>query len=140
MATRSTIAIENLDGTVFQVYCHWDGYLTGVGKTLLDHYNTREAVEKLISGGAISSLGTYVSDEKEPFDRVLDGEDYTVFYSYRGENVVINKFTSLERYEESHNYEEFEYIFTKDDVWSVFQSEDWDDLEYLLENTKDLTS
>lgn len=134
MATRSTIAIENLDGTVSQVYCHWDGYLEGVGATLLKHYNTREAVQKLISGGAISSLGEYVSEEVEPFDRVLDGPDYTVYYTYRGEEIKIHNFSSLNDYEENHAFEEFEYIFTKDDVWSVFQSKtaDWDDLECLL--------
>lgn len=135
MATRSTIAIEHEDGTISQVYCHWDGYLEGVGATLLKHYNTREAVQKLISGGAISSLGEYVSEEVQPFDRVLDGPDYTVYYTYRGEEIRIHKFSSLTDYEENHAFEEFEYIFTKDDVWSVFQSktEDWDDLEHLME-------
>ena len=134
MATRSTISIENLDGTVNTVYCHWDGYLEGVGATLLKCYNTRNLVEKLISKGSISSLGTYVSEESEPFDRVLDGADYTVYYSYRGEDVVVNQFSSLQDYEEQHNFEEFDYIFTKDNVWSVFQYKtgDWDDLEYLL--------
>ena len=27
MATRSTIAMEQPDGRVMQIYCHWDGYL-----------------------------------------------------------------------------------------------------------------
>jgi len=34
MATRSRIAIENQDGTVTSIYCHFDGYLSGVGKLL----------------------------------------------------------------------------------------------------------
>ena len=38
MATRSTIALEFADGTVQQVYCHWDGYLDYNGKLLAEHY------------------------------------------------------------------------------------------------------
>ncbi len=37
MATRSTIALEFADGTVEQVYCHWDGYLDHNGALLRDH-------------------------------------------------------------------------------------------------------
>ena len=55
MATRSRIAIENQDGTVTSIYCHFDGYLDGVGKTLFEHYD-REKTEKLIELGAISVL------------------------------------------------------------------------------------
>ena len=56
MATRSTIAVEHADGTVSQVYCHWDGYLTHNGQILLDHYDTQEKAEQLVSLGSISSL------------------------------------------------------------------------------------
>ena len=137
MATRSTIAIENNDGTVSQVYCHWDGYLEGVGKTILEHYNTREAVEKLLAGGSISSLGEYVSDDEKSFNKKHDDEDdYTVYYTYRGEVIVIEEFESLSDYEENHQYEEFEYIFTQDNVWSVFFNGDWHDLELELSEKK----
>ena len=56
MATRSRIAIENQDGTVTSIYCHFDGYLDGVGKKLFNHYD-REKTEKLIELGDISVLG-----------------------------------------------------------------------------------
>jgi hypothetical protein len=56
MATRSKIAIENQDGTVTAIYCHWDGYVDGVGKTLFENYD-REKLEQLIELGDISSLG-----------------------------------------------------------------------------------
>lgn len=134
MATRSTISILNADGSVQTSYCHWDGYLEGVGKVLLENYNTREAVEKLISGGNISSLGSYISENKESFDRP-ENEDYTVYYSYRGEDSPAETFSSLDEYESEHQFEEFDYIFN-DDMWSVFIStkQDWYDLEYELRN------
>ena len=36
MATRSLIAVQNADGTFLSIYCHWDGYPSGVGKDLLN--------------------------------------------------------------------------------------------------------
>lgn len=133
MATRSTIAIENLDGTINQVYCHWDGYISNNGVLLNKHYKTRDLVEKLILGGGISSLGEYVSDEYRSFDRPSDSDYYTTYYSYRGEITEIRFFKDFEDYEANHQYEEFEYIFTKDNVWSVFFNNDWHDLEYVIQ-------
>ena len=57
MATRSNIEIENKDGTVSAIYCHFDGYIDGVGEILYKNYNTREKLEQLIALGDISSLG-----------------------------------------------------------------------------------
>ncbi len=34
MATRSRIAIENQDGSVTSVYCHWDGHIETNGVEL----------------------------------------------------------------------------------------------------------
>ena len=61
MATRSRIAIENQDGTVTSIYCHFDGYLSGVGKKLFEHYD-REKTEKLMELGNISVLGESTLD------------------------------------------------------------------------------
>jgi hypothetical protein len=135
MATRSTIAIENLDGTIHQVYCHWDGYLSNNGALLQKFYNTRELVEKLLSKGAISSLGEYVTDDMVKFERDTD-HNYTSFYIYRGEITEIRHFKDFDDYETNHQYEEFEYLFTKDNIWSVFYNEDWHDLEWELMEQK----
>ena len=61
MATRSRIAIENQDRTVTSIYCHFDGYLSGVGKKLFEHYD-REKTEKLMELGNISVLGESTLD------------------------------------------------------------------------------
>ena len=49
MATRSTIALEFADGTVEQVYCHWDGYLAHNGQLLLKHYSNPFVLRDLIA-------------------------------------------------------------------------------------------
>lgn len=43
------------------IYCHHDGYPDGVGKELIEHYNTFESAFNLILGGDCSSIvGDYV--------------------------------------------------------------------------------
>ena len=133
MATRSTIAIENLDGTVHQVYCHWDGYISHNGVILQTKYNDRKLVEQLISGGDISVLGSTVSHVPISFD---EPSAYTKYYSYRGEDCPARVYGSFDDYEMNHQYEEFEYLFTKDNVWSVFNGNDWYDLEYVIEESE----
>ena len=107
MATRSTIAIQNLDGTVFQVYCHWDGYLEHNGKILFEHYNTREKVEELIRMGNLSSLAPTI--------------DECVFYKRdkRENGQFAERFTDIEEYMEEASFEEVDYIFRADDNWYV---------------------
>lgn len=68
MATRSTIAIQNEDGTVTGIYCHWDGYPEHNGKILVNDYTTEEKVRELIALGDISSLGSTIN-ETEAYGR-----------------------------------------------------------------------
>ena len=132
MATRSTIAIENLDGTVHQVYCHWDGYISHNGVILQTKYNDRKLVEQLVSGGDISVLGSTVSHVPISFD---EPSAYTKYYSYRGEDCPARVYGSFDDYEMNHQYEEYEYLFTKDNVWSVFYRDEWHDLEYVIQES-----
>lgn len=39
MATTSTVALINKDGSVTSCYVHWDGYLDHMGRILHDHFN-----------------------------------------------------------------------------------------------------
>ena len=56
MATRSTITLVTPANNMGSIYCHWDGYLSGVGLGLLDHINTPDKVKALIKEGNRSSL------------------------------------------------------------------------------------
>lgn len=67
MSTRSNIGIINADGSVTAIYVHSDGYPSGVGKTLLDNYNTADKVRELLKLGDLSVLGTVIG-EKHDFD------------------------------------------------------------------------
>lgn len=68
MSTRSHIGIENSDGTVTYVYCHWDGYPTGVGAEIVDL--NRLKARQLIAGGDMSTPGEYYKARGEDWEHV----------------------------------------------------------------------
>ncbi len=130
MATRSTIAIEREDGTVAQVYCHWDGYLSNNGRILQEHYSNPDKVERLIAEGSISSLKPEIG-EKHDFDWYFKRQDipedmkniyqnlWTCFYHRdRGEDLHISSFKNFDEYAANANFEEYDYILRKG-VWYV---------------------
>jgi hypothetical protein len=119
MATRSRIGIENEDGTVSSIYCHWDGYPSNNGKILSTHYTDRDKVNELIALGSISSLKQNVApDSDHSFEKPQD--DVTVAYHRdRGEDLDAGRIdASLEEFEKKYN-EEYGYVLTKDNVWLV---------------------
>lgn len=110
MATRSTIALEFADGTVQQVYCHWDGYLDHNGAILRDHYSDPFKLQRLIDLGSISSLAPSI-DKPEGHDFNNPVEGYTVFYARdRGEDLHISKFKDFQEYTREAQREEYDYI------------------------------
>lgn len=117
MATRSTIGMKLEDGTIKQIYCHWDGYPSYTGSVLKNYYNTPEKVEELLEVGNISSLFPKVKpDEGEvhTFDNPIKG--VTVAYGRdRGET---EQEALIYQKSEPRQTEEFNYLF-EDNEWYV---------------------
>lgn len=114
MATRSRIAIENENGTVTSIYCHYDGYPnSGVGETLQQHYTDPERVKKLINLGNISSLYSEIDipeGVKHDFNRPEDG--ITIAYHRdRDEDFNQEKKSSVTEFFNG-DIEEYGYCFT----------------------------
>ena len=95
MGTRSTIALEFADGSVSQVYCHWDGYLSNNGEILQTSYMDPFRVRELIDLGDFSSLRESVED-------TADG-------AYRdGSNA--RRYKDTDEYFDCCQQEEYDYI------------------------------
>jgi len=138
MGTRSTIALEYADGTVEQVYCHWDGYLAYNGKMLQDYYSNPFILRDLIDLGDISSLKPTIGTKHDfsHFGTALDQKAYdalygdmTTFYGRdRGETgTSAKKFKDFADYKARHQYEEYEYILRSvggEAVWFVADHSD----------------
>ena len=98
MGTRSTIALEFADGTVEQVYCHWDGYLSNNGMILDINYMDPFKVKALLALGGFSSLKDTVEDTADEA------------YTQRGESCDINKYKDVAEYFAECQQEEYDYI------------------------------
>jgi len=76
MSTRSRIGVIRGE-KIESVYCHFDGYPTGVGATLAAHWMDPEKVDALIGLGDLSALGEEIG-EAHDFDThtgsYVDGE------------------------------------------------------------------
>jgi hypothetical protein len=109
MGTRSTIALEYADGTVDQIYCHWDGYLEHNGQILQKHYSDPFVLRQLMDLGDMSSLGERIGTQ-HAFDKAPEGE-CTFYKRDRNESgCEAKRFKSYEEYVADHQYEEYEYI------------------------------
>ncbi len=73
MGTRSTIALKEKNEKITIIYCHFDGYLSGVGNILLEMYNDEIRIRKLMkkgTNGIISLKGDLKLIEKSNVESV----------------------------------------------------------------------
>ena len=105
MATRSRIAIENQDGTVKSIYCHWGGYVLHNGRMLFNHYDN-EKLEKLIELGDISVLGESIKDT-------------IAFHRDRGEDHCFQTHSRVEALFETNEFIDYIYCLNSDGIWLV---------------------
>ena len=84
ISTRARIGILKKDGSIESIYCHFDGYLDGVGKMLNDNYQKYDDVKELIKLGNVSGLREKVkSDDPE--------KETTAYHRNMGEDFKKNK-------------------------------------------------
>ena len=65
MSTNSLVAYLKEDGSIVSTYVHYDGYVTGVGLTLLEHYNTEERAFAVSTAGYFSSLSESIEESQK---------------------------------------------------------------------------
>lgn len=155
MSTRSLIGLQQADGTVKAIYCHWDGYPEWNGEKLANFYPDEQHINKLLVLGDISSLG----DKPEAPEAVQRfGFDYSFTDEFRSldkdeqkrlKEDVYHKTTAYHRdrgeewqqtrpriYSSLHDFidrgEEYNYVFIPEKGWYVNYS------DYVLMSLKPL--
>ena len=129
MSTRSLIGIKNEDGSITDVYCHFDGYLDGVGITLVNHYDTEEKIREIFEHGDMSSLGDDIKSCDFYKDRGEDGVDAGTIPADIPEDVEDAYYVGGQ-----HCWADYVYLF-KDGKWyyareSVKRTEDGHGIVY----------
>lgn len=119
MATRSLIGIQLNNEVTKIIFCHYDGYPSGVGQMLVNNYNTSEIVDELIELGDLSALGetldscvAYHRDRNEPWGMVepreIELNQYCeVMNDYNAEYIYVHsdtfRFTGWECFDNKGN-------------------------------------
>jgi hypothetical protein len=119
MATRSTIAKANTDGTVTAIYCHWDGYPEGVGATLKEHYTDSTKIDSLLALGDLSVLGNEIGDRND-FENPV--KNVCLFYGRdRGEtNVDAVTHESIDAWKRHFTACDYGYLWTGTE-WTTYK-------------------
>lgn len=110
---------------VIRIYHHWDGYPDGVGKTLLEEFNSYEKAINLIAFGDASDINGTTAVF---YNSWREGEDW--------KHTKPRQYTSEQAYEESCD-EDYAYLF-KDGKWYVKncwsdENTDWKAVEEVIE-------
>lgn len=132
MGTRGAIGVMHGDKAKV-IYCHWDSYLEGVGRILMNHYDSPKA-NHLVALGNLSSLHANIG-EKHDFDDRKASENQCTFYGRdRGEEG--NEYTVCHSDEEMYEHFDWcEYFYImRDGVWYVSQGAgtEWQELAVAL--------
>lgn len=137
MATRSAIGIKH--GSVIKaIYCHSDGYLEYMGRTLSLYYQDSIKVNKLISMGDMSMIGAAIGNKHAFNDRsryMENGiaEQCTFYARDRGEeNVEFRTFQSEQEFVTEFNAGEDYYYLYDQGVWyyATYKNKTFEKLEY----------
>ena len=119
MATRGRIGLELKDGSILSAYHHWDSYPEWLGKQLVEHYNTKDKVAKLIDGGDMSSAYTNAGFQNETLPK-----SQPLYYTDRGESLENNLprlDATLSDYLDKDNGEEYHYLYNLKGEWIAYQ-------------------
>src|ERR1700760_171850 len=139
MGTRRTVSVMQPDKTIKTIYCHWDGYMTGVGAALFSHYNTEGLANELIELGDCSVISDTTSikppeGSNHTYDEPIDGV-VVAYHRDRGEEYQKPRiFQSVKGLVNSQMAEGYNYLF-KEGKWFVNYTNGTDLTELTAKNT-----
>jgi hypothetical protein len=112
MGTRSAIGYKTAEGKVRAKYSHYDGYVAGVGKTLVEHYQAARKIAQMVELGDQSFLAEEIFPKGEHSFNAPE-EGVTVFYGRdRGEEgVEAQEFDTVQEFVEYYEGAGCEYFY-----------------------------
>lgn len=124
MSTRAKIMIVDSNNIVTGIYCHFDGYLDGVGATLLKYYSDLDKVKDLIALGSISYLEKSIECPLgHSFNTPIKG--YTVAYHRdRGEDFCQSRGVIENGIIKNITFEEYNYVYFESNSEWYLKSKD----------------
>ena len=145
MSTRSLIVKKEKE--VYRaIYCHFDGYIKGVGAKLNQYYTDENRVNDLINLGDLSSLGQYITPLPNGVHHkfcIIDGEFKTVdnysnehsfddpqdyvcvaYHRDRGDELRVSTHQSLDDLKNYYKDTWCEYLYIYDNgIWYYYEND-----------------
>ena len=93
MSTRSKVAIEKDFGLIIAVYNHFDSYIEGLGKTLVEKCNSRKLAQQFVDKIADDNdykFSLYGSEEE--YCKSNENSDLNYIYLWRDDEWVYKKY------------------------------------------------
>jgi hypothetical protein len=106
--TRALVGILNKNMVTY-IYNHFDGDPDSLGKTLVENYRTREAVEELLSFGDASYIEKSIND-------------CSFYMRDRGEDDCEARIIGVQEYVEKEWFCDYKYLFN--DEWMIIKEND----------------
>lgn len=135
MGTHCYIAKQVGPDQYRTIFCQLDGYLEEVGAKLAGHFDTEDAVDRLLDLGDVYSLQEKLNpDPTMPHEPMNTQKGVSVFYGREyGEAGMEATIKKMEDFEENDDWCEFLYIFKPQEGWSFLHYGQYDDLRNLKE-------
>lgn len=113
MGTRSAIGYKTAEGKIRAKYSHYDGYVAGVGKTLIEHYQAARKIAQMVELGDQSFLAEEIFPKGKTHSFNKPEEGVTVFYGRdRGETgVEAQDFDTVQEFVEYYTGAGCEYFY-----------------------------
>jgi hypothetical protein len=122
MATRSLIGKQNADGTITNIYCHWDGYPEHNGVILQEHYSSPTKVDQLLALGNLSYLSDEIGEQQDFNDIKSHKDNWCLAYGRdRGEkNQEAGTVTRKEFFDNTGI--DYLYIYNNEFEWECYDA------------------
>ena len=113
MGTRSAIGYKTPEGKIRAKYSHYDGYIAGVGHTLVEHYQEARKIAQMVELGDQSFLAEEIFPKGNTHSFSTPEEGVTVFYGRdRGESdVEAQDFDTVQEFVEYYERSGCEYFY-----------------------------
>ena len=113
MGTRLAIGYKTSEGKICAKYSHYDGYVTGAGKTLHENYQEARKIVQMVELGDQSYMDKEIFPKGKRHSFETPEEGVTVFYDRdRGEsNVDAQEFDTVQEFVDYYANSGCEYFY-----------------------------
>lgn len=122
MATRSLIGRQNSDGTITNIYCHFDGYPEHNGVILQEHYSGPLKVDELIALGNLSVLREEIGTKQDFNDYNPNSNMCLAYGRDRGESNQQAQTNSSKDFFSTDHGVDYLYLYNSNFEWECYNA------------------